>query len=352
MRRGGRATSLRRVGLSESGTTFLVLVVVAVAHHRLGPSSSATTSTTCRALPSSAVHQHLSGFERGLVVGDPLIKPDEHLARFPSDDGGFVVGPGEAADGVHVIEERQGHKFGLRTEGPPQQPRSPKSRNLPQGSHDLGAIVLLVAVCMVRTRPASPHPCDHNVSSSAQTKHHHAIQAANKVLEVEAAGDSAAKLQPVLLELPHLLALSVAWPGGLPCPWNRGTIEHRGMPSGLGSGAGLVGSACGWGSGMSAPSGQIPPLWAWWETEAPTATRPARRWGAAPGPGPQPCGRAGSVDRLRALLLNELDEAGRVTWSGSARQLAHRPEAWLGSFGPGSTQNSLPSGSCMTVMSS
>src|SRR5215213_3426725 len=130
---------------------------------------------TCRALPSSAVHQHLSGFERGLVVRDPLIKPDEHLAGFPSDDGGFVVGPGEAADGVRVIEERQGHKLGLRTESPPQQPRSPKSRNLPQGSHDLGAIVLLVAICMLRTRPASPHPCDHNVSSSAQTKHHHAI---------------------------------------------------------------------------------------------------------------------------------------------------------------------------------
>jgi hypothetical protein len=35
---------------------LVALVVVAVAHRRLGPSSSATTSTTCRALPSSAVH--------------------------------------------------------------------------------------------------------------------------------------------------------------------------------------------------------------------------------------------------------------------------------------------------------
>ena len=33
-------------------------------------------------------------------------------------------------------------------------------------------------------------------------------------------------------------------------------------------------SACGWGSGMPAPSGQIPPPWAWWENEAP-ATRAA-----------------------------------------------------------------------------
>ena len=38
-----------------------------------------------------------------------------------------------------------------------------------------------------------------------------------------------------------------------------------------GSGAELVGGACGWGSGMPAPSGQIPPPWAWWENEAPTA---------------------------------------------------------------------------------
>ena len=35
---------------------FVVLVVVAVAQRRLAPSSSATTSTTDRALPSSAVH--------------------------------------------------------------------------------------------------------------------------------------------------------------------------------------------------------------------------------------------------------------------------------------------------------
>jgi hypothetical protein len=34
---------------------LVVLVVVAVAHRRLGPSSSATTSTVDRALPSSAV---------------------------------------------------------------------------------------------------------------------------------------------------------------------------------------------------------------------------------------------------------------------------------------------------------
>ena len=47
-------------------------------------------------------------------------------------------------------------------------------------------------------------------------------------------------------------------------------------PAVAGSGAGLVGGACGWGSGMPAPSGQIPPPWAWRENEAPT-TRAARR---------------------------------------------------------------------------
>jgi hypothetical protein len=40
----------------------------------------------------------------------------------------------------------------------------------------------------------------------------------------------------------------------------------------VGSGAGLVGrSACGWWSGMPGPSGQIPPPWMRWESEAFTA---------------------------------------------------------------------------------
>jgi hypothetical protein len=48
------------------------------------------------------------------------------------------------------------------------------------------------------------------------------------------------------------------------------------LPSGLGSGAGLVGGvlAAG-GRACQEPSGQIPPPWAWWENEAPT-TRAAR----------------------------------------------------------------------------
>jgi hypothetical protein len=45
------------------------------------------------------------------------------------------------------------------------------------------------------------------------------------MLVMEASRHSAAQLQPVLLELPHPLPLSVAWPGGLPCPWNRGTVD-------------------------------------------------------------------------------------------------------------------------------
>jgi len=45
------------------------------------------------------------------------------------------------------------------------------------------------------------------------------------VLVVEASRHSTAELQPVLLVLPHLLPLSVAWPGGLSCPWNRGTVD-------------------------------------------------------------------------------------------------------------------------------
>jgi hypothetical protein len=55
-------------------------------------------------------------------------------------------------------------------------------------------------------------------------------------------------------------------------------VGHRSSSPAAGrlrSRVGLVG-ACGWGSGMPAPSGQIPPPGARWENEAPT-TRAARR---------------------------------------------------------------------------
>src|SRR5215213_4943320 len=86
-------------------------------------------------------------------------------------------------------------------------------------------------------------------------------------------------------------------PGRAVCPssWNRGPVDavacreatgasdranevgHTIRPPAVGRLRSRVGwwSACGWGSGMPAPSGQIPPPWARWENEAPT-TRTAR----------------------------------------------------------------------------
>ena len=110
------------------------------------------------------------------------------------------------------------------------------------------------------------------------------------MLVMEAARHAAAQLQPVLLDLPHACLLCLAGRSALPL--DRGTADTvacqqaaRGkrwsqrsrpvwirLPSGLGSGAGLVGGACGWGSGISVPAGQIPPPWAWWENEAPTTS--------------------------------------------------------------------------------
>src|SRR4029450_8343638 len=75
--------------------------------------------------------------------------------------------------------------------------------------------------------------------------------------------------------LGHGVPLPVAWPGGLPCPWTRGTVDtvacretprgkrqsQRSQPDSiklptvgrLRSWLGWWG-ACGWGSGMPAPS--------------------------------------------------------------------------------------------------
>src|SRR5512133_1625925 len=91
-----------------------------------------------------------------------------------------------------------------------------------------------------------------------------------------------------LLELSGRAVCPALGPGGRWTPW------HAERTSGASGGANEVGhgsrlpadgrlgcrvgwwGACGWGSGMPAPSGQIPPPWAWWENEAP-ATRAARR---------------------------------------------------------------------------
>src|SRR4029450_11730426 len=100
--------------------------------------------------------------------------------------------------------------------------------------------------------------------------------------------------------LGHGVPLPVAWPGGLPCPWNQGTVDavacrkttrgrrqnQRSRPDWIRSPAnGRLGcrvgwrSACGWGSGMPAPSGQIPPPWAGRGNEGPP---PRERSVAAP----------------------------------------------------------------------
>jgi hypothetical protein len=109
------------------------------------------------------------------------------------------------------------------------------------------------------------------------------------VLVVEAAGHSAAELQPVLLELPHACLL-IAWPGGLPCPWNRGTVDsvacresprgkrwsQRSRPDWINRRLwparvpGWLAALAAGGRACQEPSGQIPPPWAWWENEAPT----------------------------------------------------------------------------------
>jgi hypothetical protein len=106
------------------------------------------------------------------------------------------------------------------------------------------------------------------------------------VADLGVIGEVAAKLTPAWV---MVLPLPVAWPGGLPCPWNRGTVDtvacresargkrrsQRSRPCMTSPALGRLGcrvgwwGACGWGSGMPAPSGQIPPPWARWENEAP-----------------------------------------------------------------------------------
>jgi hypothetical protein len=106
----------------------------------------------------------------------------------------------------------------------------------------------------------------------------------------EVAGEADARLG-------HAAALLDCLAGRSALPLDPGDGGHRGMPQGhqgqateptksarqdqpptMGRLRSRVGwwSACGWGSGMPAPSGQLPPPWTWRENEAP-ATRAARR---------------------------------------------------------------------------
>jgi hypothetical protein len=132
----------------------------------------------------------------------------------------------------------------------------------------------------------------------------------------------------------------VAWPGVCPAlgtggrwmPWHANRppgASGRANEVGHGSGLPAIGrlgsrvgwwGACGWGSGMPAPAGQIPPPWAWWENEAP-ATRAARS-----SPQVQPSGertRYTAVASSPRLVLGHCRPSGSTasaarTWRSSS----------------------------------
>src|SRR5215208_8428385 len=150
------------------------------------------------------------------------------------------------------------------------------------------------------SRPTSTTPRGPTRSSQCSTSRsrppaHGPGDATLGIADLEVVGQVAGEAHA---GLGHEVPLPGAWPGGLPVLVEPRTGGCRGMPSGhqgeaveptksaideaaeqarLRCRVGWWG-ACGWGSGMPVPSGQIPPPWAWWENEAPTtraACRPA-----------------------------------------------------------------------------
>jgi hypothetical protein len=206
---------------------LVALVVVAVAHRRLGPSSSASTSTMDRALPSSAVQ--LLCWSRPTTT-----------TRLPLDSDSTAC----SAWSRHTTTVKNDASCSRLPET--------ATRNMARGDSALGVTDL--------------------------------------GLVGEVAGEAHGGLGhgscPFLL--PGRAVCPALGPGGRWTPWHaRRPPEASGGANEVGHVSGLpadgrlgcrVGwwGACGWGSGMPAPSGQIPPPWAWWENEAP-ATRAARR---------------------------------------------------------------------------
>jgi hypothetical protein len=112
---------------------------------------------------------------------------------------------------------------------------------------------------------------------------------------VERTSGSSVRL-PAKLTAASVMVCPFLLPGRAVCPssWNRGPVDtvacrkaargkqrsQRSRPSVNVAAIGRLGcrvgwwSACGWGSGMPAPTGQVPPHFALWENEAP-ATRAA-----------------------------------------------------------------------------
>jgi hypothetical protein len=198
---------------------LVVLVVVGGAQRRLAPSSSASTSTTDRALPSSAVQARC--WNRPTTT-----------TRLPFDSDSATC----PAWSRHTMTVKNDASCSRR----------PRDRHPEHGPGDpcLGVPQLGV----VGQVAGEAHAC-----------------------------------------LGHGASLLNAWPAVCPAlgTGGRWTPRHAQGHQGQAaeptksaidqvaerarSGAGLVGGACGWGSGMPAPSGQIPPPWAWWENEAPAA---------------------------------------------------------------------------------
>jgi hypothetical protein len=59
------------------------------------------------------------GSRRPFRSGHVIVVPDENLAGVVGHDGVTAVRSCEGADRVEVVEERQGHGFGLAGDRPP-----------------------------------------------------------------------------------------------------------------------------------------------------------------------------------------------------------------------------------------
>ena len=168
-------------------------------------------------------------------MGDPLIEPDEHLAGLPATTAVWSSGP--ATLRMASRSSKTG-KDPTRSppQGPPPQPRSPASRNRPQRCQDLGAIVLLVAIGVVSTGPASPHPCDHN-----------------GLLGPDQASSRHPTWPTRMLDPYQRSTTSSTGPAGAPCPGARPLPRPRRLRPGGGSGGAGRG-------GVSPRGGQLQPL--------------------------------------------------------------------------------------------
>jgi hypothetical protein len=95
-----------------------------------------------------------------------LVVAREQLERVRLENRNFVVFPGKLANVIERVESREGDECSLVAVESSQDIRTTEPGNASHRREQFAQEELLVRISVLRCRPASPQPSDHNGSST------------------------------------------------------------------------------------------------------------------------------------------------------------------------------------------